>query len=229
MTATGGGDLGHSGVMGQRRLVLLATLLGCAALGFGVGLWHLDAAIERAWREPAARPAEPPVAVLRGWDEQRAAAYARADEEALRGLYVAESGAGTRDVALLRRYRDHGLRVADMRTQVLAVEVQEESEDRLVLRVTDRLADGVAVGGGLRVTLPRDRATTRVLTLVRQEGEWRMAAVRAARLVRREASLLPARGSGRVSASGASRSPARRARRCRRTRSPPRAGRPDAR
>ena len=45
--------------------------------------------------------------------------------------------------------------------------------------MTDRLAGGVAVGDGVRVRLPADRASTRLVTLVRAAGEWRVAEVQA--------------------------------------------------
>ena len=86
---------------------------------------------------------------------------------------------GERDVRLLRRYADRGLRVEGLRTQVLAWSVVARRPDRLVLRVTDRLVGGVAVrsDGSTRARLPADRPTERRLTLVRREGRWLMARV----------------------------------------------------
>lgn len=114
--------------------------------------------------------------VLRAWDRARAAAWARGSRSALRRLYVA--GAGASDVGLLAAYRERGLRVAGLRVQVLALDVVRHRPGRWLLRVTDRVAVGTAVGAGVREPLPRDRATTRTLRLVRVAGEWRMAAVR---------------------------------------------------
>lgn len=113
--------------------------------------------------------------VLRDWDRARAAAWARGSTAALRRLYVA--GAGASDVRLLEAYRQRGLRVAGLRVQVLALDVLHHEPGRWLLRVTDRVSGGTAVGAGVREPLPRDRATTRTLRLVRPAGVWRMAAV----------------------------------------------------
>jgi hypothetical protein len=121
--------------------------------------------------------------VLRSWDRARARAFAAADVAALRDLYVAGSPAGTADARLLRSYRSRGLRVEGMRMQLLGVDVLQEGPRRLRLRVTDRLAAGVAVGDGLRAPMPRDAATTRVVELHRAHAgaRWRVAWVRSAR------------------------------------------------
>ena len=120
----------------------------------------------------------PAAAVLRSWDRRRAAAYAAMAPGRLRALYV--RGAGASDVHLLERYRSRGWRVLGMRMQVLALAVTSRDADGLRVRVTDRLADAVAVRPGERVRLPRDRAGTRTVTLLRgSDGVWRVAAVRA--------------------------------------------------
>jgi hypothetical protein len=132
---------------------------------------------DRSLVRPAAVE-EPAVRVLHAWDERRAAAYARGAPERLADLYVAGSAAGAADVRLLRAYRARGVQVTGMRTQVLAADVLVRRPDRLRIRVTDRLAGAVAVGGGRRVALPRDAASTRVLTLMRGgDGRWRVSAV----------------------------------------------------
>jgi len=133
---------------------------------------------------PAAAPAAGPVAgpvaraaaVLRSWDEARAAAWARGSVRALRRLYAERAGAS--DVRLLESYLDRGLRVERMRTQVLALAVLAHRPGEWRLRVTDRLASGTAVRAGDRQRLPRDQATTRMLCLVSVDGAWRIAAVR---------------------------------------------------
>ena len=61
--------------------------------------------------------------VLHEWDVRRARAWARADLDALRALYVRGSGAGRADVRLLRAYRARGLVVRRLVTQVFAVRV----------------------------------------------------------------------------------------------------------
>lgn len=129
-----------------------------------------------------ADPATPaPVAVLHGWDQRRAAAWAAGDVPGLRGLYTRDSTAGAADVAMLRAWRERGLRVEGMRMQVLSVSVRADTGRRLVLVVSDRLAAAVAVGDGVRRPLPRDSVSTRRLVLVCGSGEWRMAQVRPAR------------------------------------------------
>ena len=114
--------------------------------------------------------------MLRAWDEARAAAWEAGSVGALRRLYA--EGAGASDVRLLRSYLDRGLRVRGLRVQLLAVEVLAHAPGEWRLRVTDRLAAGTAVGAGDETPLPRDRATTRELKLVRVDGWWRMVEVR---------------------------------------------------
>jgi hypothetical protein len=117
--------------------------------------------------------------VLRSWDRRRARAWAEGDVAGLRELYV--DRAGVADVRLLRRYADRGYRVEGMTTQLLAVDVLGQRPGRWVLRLTDRLANAVAVRGADRLRLPRDRMDTHVVTLVRgADGRWRVAEVRAA-------------------------------------------------
>jgi hypothetical protein len=183
---------GHRSRRPARRLLLVGLLLGAAAALAVPGLPSGHDPGPRA-APAAAHPAgDPPVGVrpvgeaaqgrvaraatvLRGWDRVRAAAWARGSPAALRRLYVA--GAGASDVRLLEAYRQRGLRVAGLRVQVLALDVVHHEPGRWLLRVTDRVAGGAAVGAGVREPLPRDRATTRTLRLVRPAGEWRMAAV----------------------------------------------------
>lgn len=93
-------------------------------------------------------------------------------------MYAAGSQVGRSDVALLRSYLRRGLRVEGLRVQLLAVEVLDHTSGRWRLRVTDRVHGGAAVGAGTRVTLPRDEATTRVVTLLRgPDLTWKIAAV----------------------------------------------------
>jgi hypothetical protein len=121
-------------------------------------------------------PAAEAAAVLRAWDRARAEAWARGSPAGLRRLYVA--GAGAADLRMLRSYLDRGLRVHGMRTQLLALEVLDRRRDHWRIRVTDRLAGGVAVGAGGSEPLPRDEASIRVLSLVNDGGRWRVAVVR---------------------------------------------------
>ena len=115
------------------------------------------------------------VQVLHAWDERRSAAWAAGDAGALARLYTRGSAAGAADVAMLRAWRARGLRVEDLRMQLLAIETRRRTPHRLVLLVSDRLASGVAVGAGVRWQLPRDVASTRRLVLTQVAGEWRVA------------------------------------------------------
>ncbi|GAW49644.1 MULTISPECIES: hypothetical protein [unclassified Nocardioides] len=127
---------------------------------------------------PAAPPPEvEAAAILHAWDDRRAQAWADGDVDALGDLYTAGSPTGRADRSMLRSWRDRGLRVEGLETQLLAVRVRDRSGDRLALVVTDRLAGGTAVGVGVRVPLPRDEPSTRRVVLRRVAGEWRVRSV----------------------------------------------------
>ena len=117
------------------------------------------------------------LAVLRDWDRARSAAWARGDLRGLRRIYLPGAAAGARDVAMLARWVGRGLRVRHMSMQVLSVELRVRTERRIVLDVTDRLADAVAVpaGGGEARPLPRDGLTTRRLVFRLAGGRWVLA------------------------------------------------------
>lgn len=119
-----------------------------------------------------------PAAVLAAWDARRAGAWERGDTAALRRLYTGASRTGLADARALRRYRDRGLRVEGVATQVLALEVERRAPARLVLLVTDRVVGGRVVGPSTAVPLPTDRASTRRVTLVRAGERWRVEEVR---------------------------------------------------
>lgn len=110
-----------------------------------------------------------PVDVLHAWDDRRAEAWVTADVRELRDLYTSGSAAGRADAAMLRAWRDRGLRVDGMEMQLLSVDVRRRSPDLLVLDVVDRL-----VAGSL---LPADLPTRHVITLRVVAGEWRVAEV----------------------------------------------------
>lgn len=126
------------------------------------------------------------LAILRDWDRRRAEAWRTGDRAALRRLYVRDAAAGRRDLAMLRRWLQRGLRVDEMSMQVLAVELRARSSRRLVLVVTDRLATARAVRAAdpgaegatdapQGVALPRDTATVRRLVFQRIGGRWLLA------------------------------------------------------
>lgn len=156
-------------------VVLAVTLaLTTVVLVRGLSTGRDEAAAPR----PAADRDTAAVRVLRAWDARRAAAYASGSPRRLAALYVAGSSAGSADVRVLRGYLGRGLRVRGLRMQLLAVSVVDRLDDRWQLTVTDRLAGGVAVGRGRRLALPRDRADTHVVTLMRgDDHRWQVATV----------------------------------------------------
>lgn len=122
-----------------------------------------------------------PAAVLRSWDAARSRAWAAGDVSGLRELYVEDSAAGARDAAMLTMWADRGLRIEGLGTQLLAVEELRRTPSVLVVRVTDRMVGGVAVGSDVRIRLPVDAASIRVITLRRNDQErWRVSSVRLA-------------------------------------------------
>ena len=129
-----------------------------------------------------------PLTVLREWDRARSAAWARGDVAALRRIYLPGSRVGAKDVAMLSRWVDRGLRVRRMTMQVRSVHLRVQTERRIVLDVTDRLADAVAIpaGGGRPRALPRDEVTTRRLVFGSTRDGWVLAAVYERPLARTE-------------------------------------------
>ncbi|GAA1448678.1 hypothetical protein GCM10009641_77190 [Mycobacterium cookii] len=178
--------------MDPRRLLPVLTALACACV-----VATLVVTVARPGETPtgssgpaAARPAEArpsaartpgpgsASAVLATWDARRSAAWAAGDVDALAGLYADGSRTGAADVRLLRHYRDRGLTVEGLTTQLLAVAVVRREQRRLVLDVTDRVVAGQAVGGTRPVALPTDRASTRRVVLVRPGRAWLVAEAR---------------------------------------------------
>jgi hypothetical protein len=161
-------------VSSRRIQIALVVLAVVAGMALAVQRHHApgrqSSTLEAAASSPSDRARA--LAILRGWDRQRAAAYAAGDAAALRRLYVAGSRSGRNDRRLLREYAGRGLRVVEMRTQILSVDIREHTGDALRLAVTDRLASAVAVGEGVRTELPRDAATPRVVELRRAGPRW---------------------------------------------------------
>jgi hypothetical protein len=175
-------DLGHRGLVDPRRLLpFLLGLTVCAVLATTC----LVLVSQRS--TPPASPSSAPSAdtpatgardILADWDSRRSAAWADGDVTALRELYVDGSQTGRADARMLGAYADRGLRVVGLATQVLALEVLDESADELTVRVTDRVVGGVVTGETGGTPLPRDRASTRSLALRRVDGVWLVATVR---------------------------------------------------
>jgi hypothetical protein len=166
-----------------RRLlpVLSAVACACVVATLVVSMARVGerSGTDEVLRPPGKEHVEPgPAAILAAWDERRAAAWSAGDAAALASLYADGSRTGRADVRLLRHYRERGLTVDGLTTQVLALEVMARSRVRLELMVTDRLVGGEAVGGSTPVALPADRASTRRIVLVRQDEAWVVAEAR---------------------------------------------------
>ena len=116
------------------------------------------------------------VRVLTGWDRARASAYSAGDARRLGALYTPGSTARAADLALLEQYAGAGVRVRDLRMQLLALEVLAAGPRRLRLRVTDRVQAAAAEGPHGPVRLAEDARSTRVVVLARHgdEGTWRV-------------------------------------------------------
>ena len=161
----------------RRLLPYLLVLTVCAVLATaGVVLVSQRSSLPAGSR--VERPAPGPRDVLAGWDSRRSQAWAEGDVAALRKLYVADSRTGRADARMLAAYVDRGLRVEGLTTQVLALEVIDEGDDELTVRVTDRIVGGVVTGDAGGTPLPRDRPTTRTLALRRVSGVWLMVTAR---------------------------------------------------
>lgn len=134
------------------------------------------------------------LAVLRRWDERRAAAYRAGAPERLAALYVPASQAGHRDRQLLLWYAERGLRVRGVVPQVRRVEVAAPSPGRLRVRVEERFPrmvvepvdtrDGGRTGGRTGTERPaRELAgehdyRERVVVLRRTPEGWRVVSAR---------------------------------------------------
>ncbi|HET6668575.1 MAG TPA: hypothetical protein VFG98_14965 [Intrasporangium sp.] len=114
------------------------------------------------------------LSLLREWDRHRSQTWAAGDVAALTDLYTRASRTGDHDGDMLAAYAARGLRVTGLRTQVLDASLRSWTPDRITLEVTDRVVGAQAVGRGVRISLPRDRPSTRVISLRRVSGAWRV-------------------------------------------------------
>ena len=111
--------------MGSSRSLPLAVLVASAVLGLVTGVAAVvvatgdDDARRDAATGRAVTPSRTRCAFCGHGTPRRSRAYARGDGAALADLYVAGSRTGAADRAVLRGYRERGLRVTGMRTQVL--------------------------------------------------------------------------------------------------------------
>jgi hypothetical protein len=113
---------------------------------------------------------------LAALDAARSAAFARADRAALAAVYAPASPALRRDLGVLDRLVDAGLRADGLRLRAMAVTETARSGDRVRLSVEDvmpayRLVD--SSGRVLEERAGRERSRWTV-TLSRVAGEWRV-------------------------------------------------------
>ena len=118
------------------------------------------------------------LALLRDWDDRRSQAWTEGDAGALAGLYTPGSRSGRKDRAMLAAYAARGLRVTGLQVQVLDASLRSRAPGRITLEVTDRVIGAHAVSDAFRIPLPRDRPSTRVISLRRVAGAWLVAEVR---------------------------------------------------
>lgn len=117
--------------------------------------------------------------VLGELDRRRERAFAAGDPEALTGSYVPGSRVLARDRATLTAYARRGLTVEGAGLRLLDVRVQHASAHRATLLVVDRLAAASATtASGEVLTLPRDRPTAHLVTLLHTGRGWRITSVR---------------------------------------------------
>jgi hypothetical protein len=163
--------------MRTRTLLLSAVVVTLVPVWLG-GLAAGGSPPEHAGSTTAATAAPSRVArallVLRRWDRRRATAWSRADPAALSALYTPGSRTGSRDVADLKRWRRRGLRVVGLRQQVAEARVAPDAHGRLVVVVTDRTVDGVAVGAGRRTSVPQSAWATHRVSLRHTADGWRV-------------------------------------------------------
>jgi len=117
------------------------------------------------------------LAVLHGWDQERALAWAADDETALRNLYVPGSAAARADVRLMRSYTARGFVVRRLVTQVFGVRVLRSTADRIDVRVLDRVAGGEVVTRHQVLPLPSTRPALCRIVLRRVAATWQVVRV----------------------------------------------------
>lgn len=159
-------------------LAIVASVAPVWLAGVAMG----GGAARDAGATPVATVAIPPdadaLAVLRRWDVRRAAAWSVGDPAALARLYAHGSRTGARDVGDLRRWVRRGLRVVGLHQQVTAVRVTHHDPGRIVIVLTERTVDGVAVVARRRTAVPASTWATHRVSLRLSQDRWRVAEVR---------------------------------------------------
>lgn len=117
--------------------------------------------------------------MLTALDERRERAYVTARPGLLADVYAPASSMLRADQATLDAWSARGITVSEPRLDLLDLEVRHVGRRSARLRVVDRLAPMTAtLPGGRTVSLPRDRATARLIELRRVAGQWRIASSR---------------------------------------------------
>ena len=118
---------------------------------------------------------DPECLMLGGLDAVRTQAFVTGDVARLRDVYV--DGRVT-DAAVLRSYRDRGLRLGGMVLVRESCRVTDRSRASITLDVVDHLGPTwVHTEDGRRRDLPRDRPTRRTVVLERTDVGWRVGSV----------------------------------------------------
>lgn len=109
---------------------------------------------------------------------RRDTAWCRGDPRLLRDVYAPGSPELAVDRAMLRAYRERGLRVTGVRMRFFVVEVELQRPGSAVLLVVDSLGRSVAHSrtGGARV-LPEDLPTRHRIELREVGDQWRIARI----------------------------------------------------
>lgn len=117
------------------------------------------------------------LAVLHRWDRRRARSWASGDPASLARLYVAGSRTGRRDVRDLTLWTARGLRVDGLHQQVATFRLVDRCPGRIVVVVTDRTIDGIAVGGAWRTAVPTSAWATHRISFRRSADRWQVSEV----------------------------------------------------
>jgi|GEM_PF-3506385 len=114
--------------------------------------------------------------VLAGLDAARGRAFEKGDESALKDVYEVGSAVYAADLASLRQVTGQGGHASGLSLHVLDLQIQEQTSDRAVLRVTEQLGAYEILDSRGNVLLRKEQAVAERhdVTLVRTAGGWRI-------------------------------------------------------
>ncbi|WP_007512789.1 serine/threonine-protein kinase [Pseudofrankia saprophytica] len=127
-------------------------------------------------------PSQPPEkaweTVLAGLDAARGRAFEQVDESALGDVYEAGSAVYAADLALLRQVARQGGHVSGLSLRVRDLQIREQTQDRVVLRVTEQLGAYEILDASGKVVLRKEQGAPERndVTLVRTAAGWRISA-----------------------------------------------------